>query len=247
MFALKALLSYLIVPPANLAVANFAGLLLLGQRPRLARWLIGISSVMLLLLGMPIVSGTLLLSLEQGLPLTVPADAPPSAIVILGGTMSRTAGPPPRFIVGRLTLQRLQTGAALYRKTDLPILVTGGKLASSAIPIAELMAHSLRRDFNVPVRWVEPRSRDTWQNAMFSAAILRAAGIRSVYVVTQPWHERRSLLAFRRAGLIATAAPTRTSQFYFSFPGSLMPDVNGWRGSFFAFHEWIGCVWYSLP
>ena len=40
------------------------------------------------------------------------------------------------------------------------------------------MRDSLTQDFQVPVRWVEDRSRDTWQNARDSAAILRANGHR---------------------------------------------------------------------
>lgn len=247
MFVLKSIVSYLILPPANLALAILVGLVLLRSRPCLARRIIGTSAVLLAVLGMPVVASAMLLSLEQGLPLTPPADAPPGAIVILGGTMGRTSGPPAHYIVGGLTLERLRAGAALYRKTHLPILVTGGKLAPDAPPIAALMARSLRQDFKVPVRWIEPRSRDTWENAEFSATILRAAGIRSVYVVTNSWHERRALIAFRHTGLIATAAPTATHRFFFSFPESLLPEADAWRNSFFAFHEWIGCVWYSLP
>ena len=50
-------------------------------------------------------------------------------------------------------------------------------------PIAAVMAQSLRDDFQTPVRWVEPRSHDTWENAEYSARILRANGIGSVQIV----------------------------------------------------------------
>lgn len=247
MFFLKSLLSYVILPPANLALAIVLGLLLLRKRPRLGHWIMGTAGVLLVLLGTPVVGDSLLLTLERRLPLTPPTDSPPGAIVILGGTMAETAGPPPGYIVGALTLQRLAAGAALYRKSHLPILVTGGKVARSGPPIGELMARSLEQDFSVPVRWVEDHSRDTWENAVFSAAILRTAGIHSVYVVTQPWHERRAIIAFRHAGLIATAAPTPLDRYSFVLPGSVLPTTSVWRRSFFAFHEWVGCVWYSLP
>ena len=62
------------------------------------------------------------------------------------------------------------------------------------------MADSLRDDFQVPVSWVEDASDDTWENAAFSAEILKKRGIHSVYVVTQGWHMRRAMLAFRHAG-----------------------------------------------
>lgn len=247
MFFLKWLLSYLILPPGNLVLMNFVGFLLLGKRPRLGRWIVGVTSALLILLGMPVVGDNLLVALEWNLPLTPPADAPPGAIVILSGTMTDVAGSPPGFAIGGLTLERLRAGAALYRKTRLPILVTGGPLAPGAPPISELMAQSLEHDFHVPVRWVETRSRDTWENAEFSARILRAAGIHSVYVVTNAWHERRSMIAFQHTGLIATAAPTLINRFPFGLPGGLLPTATTYRLSYFALHEWLGCVWYSLP
>jgi uncharacterized SAM-binding protein YcdF (DUF218 family) len=44
-----------------------------------------------------------------------------------------------------------------------------------------LMADSLVHDFQVPAQWVERESRDTWENARLSAAILHQQGITSVY------------------------------------------------------------------
>lgn len=247
MLFLKSLLSYLLLPPANLALAVLAGVLLLPWRPCLGRWVVGTATALWLLLGMPVIGDNLLLSLEQNLPLTPPPNAPPGAIVILGGTMDETAGRPPGFALGALTLERVRAGAALYRKTHLPILVTGGKLGSAAPALSVLMARSLEQDFQVPVRWIEPKSQDTWENAVLSAAMLRKAGIHSVYVVTHAWHERRALIAFRHAGLIATAAPTQRDRFSFGLPASVLPSPNVWLRSYFAVHEWVGCVWYSLP
>ncbi len=247
MFFLKSVISFLVLPPINLALAVFAGFLLLRTRPCLGRWIIGVASGLLLLLAMPAVSGFLIFALEQNLPLHPPADAPPGAIVILGGEMKQTGGAHPGFAVGPLTLERLRAGARLFRKTHLPVLVTGGVLKDNGPPIAELMARSLEQDFHVPVRWIEPRSRDTWQNAAYSAVILRKAGIRSVYVVTHAWHERRAMIAFRRAGLTATAAPVRLDRYALELPDSLVPTASAWLESFYALHEWVGCVWYSLP
>ena len=59
----------------------------------------------------------------------------------------------------------------------MPILVTGGALHEAEPPIATVMADSLVHDFQVPVQWIETASRDTWENAHLSAAILREQGI----------------------------------------------------------------------
>src|SRR6202042_2404125 len=99
-------------------------------------------------------------------------------------------------------------GAALHRKTGLPILVTGGIVQPDRPAVGTLMAASLSEDFQVPVAWVEDASVDTWENALLSAGILQTHHIRSVYLVTHGWHMRRAVMAFRHAGLVVTASPT---------------------------------------
>jgi uncharacterized SAM-binding protein YcdF (DUF218 family) len=129
----------------------------------------------------------------------------------------------------------------------LPILVSGGEVGKGAPPVAVLMRESLTRDFQVPVRWTEDRSRDTWENARDSAAILRAAGIGSIYLVTNAWHERRALMAFAGTGLTVTAAPTPLDRPAGPIPSDFVPQALSWEISFYALHEWIGCIWYALP
>ena len=243
---IKQLLVPFLVPPENLTLAILAGVLLWRVYPRFSRWLIGLSALLLLLLAMPAVSGPLLWSLEQGLPLTPPGDKPPGAIVILSAELARTGGAHPGVMVGLLTLERLRAGAALERRTHLPVLVSGGRLHRDLPPLAELMRESLIDDFQVPVRWTEDRSRDTWQNARDSAAILRANGIDSIYLVTHAWHERRALIAFRAAGLTVTAAPVLLDRLPTPMPDDFLPSAKSWLTSYYALHEWIGCLWYSL-
>ena len=56
-------------------------------------------------------------------------------------------------------------------------------------------------------QWLERRSRDTHENARYSAAILREAGIHVVLLVTHDIHQRRSLAEFTAAGIEAVSAP----------------------------------------
>lgn len=244
---LKSILIVLLLPPVNLVFAILAGVALLCIAPRLARWLIGVAALLLLVLAMPAVSGALTCALEVDLPMIPPPDKPPGAIVILGAEIIRTDGAHPGFTVGRLTLQRIRAGAALERKTQLPILVTGGKVSEDGPPVAVLMRESLTQDFQVPVRWIEDRSSDTWQNARDSAAILRANGIDSVYLVTNAWHERRALIAFAATGITVTAAPVLLDRWPRPIPADFVPQATEWETSYFALHEWIGCLWYKMP
>jgi uncharacterized SAM-binding protein YcdF (DUF218 family) len=246
---LSAIASVLLVPPVNLALLALAGVLLGWRCPRLGRWLALVSLLLLVGLAMPVTAGLLMNSLQASMIVAsaapIPPEMQPEAIIILGGDVAGLAGDR-RDDVGPLTLERLRAGAALARRTHLPLLVTGGVVNAEAPPVAVLMAQSLEQDFAMPARWVEPAARDTWENARRSATILRPAGITRVYVVTHAWHMRRALIAFRHSGLIAVAAPLAPGRTSSVTIGDFIPYVAAWRGSFYALHEWIGCAWYVL-
>lgn len=243
---IRLLLTELLVPPLSLAYLAIAGLLVARVRPRLG-WVIAWAGLIgLLALAIPAVGFTLMNALGLDLPLTPPPNDPPQAIVILSADISRIGRDKSAFGVGDLTLEREQAGAALARRTRLPVLVTGGVLNRDAPSIASLMADSMRDDFQVPVRWTETRSADTWENARFSADILRAAGIHSIYLVTNAWHMRRALLAFAPTGLVVTAAPTDLGRMPAYDAGDFIPRASVWHVSYYALHEWIGLAYYAL-
>ena len=244
--AFKEVAIALLVPPTSLLFLALLGLLVTWRYRRAGLLLTWIGVLGLLLLSTPAVGGMLLAALEQDLPLTPRDGQPPQAIVILGGDILRGGSRTPILHLGPLSLERVLAGAELGRRTGLPILVTGGKLHASDPPIGALMADSLEHDFQVPVKWVERASADTWQNAHLSAPILRADGVRSVYVVTEAWHMRRAIVAFRGTGITVTAAPTHFDRMPTPMLADFVPSANAWRASYFAMHEWIGLGWYSL-
>jgi len=235
----------LALPPNCFLYLALAGLLIAPRFRRLGYTAICVGLLTLTLLAMPVVSNALLVGLEQNLPLVPPANDMPQAIVILGGDLTRVTEAP-GAMSGRLTLDRLRAGAELQRRTGLPVLVTGGIVQPDRPAIADIMATSLRDDFGVKVKWVEDASVDTWQNASLSAEILRKENIHSVYVVTQAWHERRAVIAFRHSGLIMTAAPTSIEPPLDPQAFDFMPHTLSWEWSYYALHEWIGCLWYAI-
>ena len=243
---MKAVLEALALPPTLFVVLIVAGLRFRGRWQRLGRRVTWLSLIALILFGMPVVSGSLLLTLEPGLPTTPPADHPPQAIVVLTAEYTRAQDEPLGYRPGLLSLDRLRTAAALHRRTGLPILVSGGIGATGAPALADVMALSLKDDFQTPARWVETKSNDTWQNARFSAAILRANGITSIYLVTHSWHMRRALVAFHATGLTVTAAPTSLDEPLGPDFDDFIPRAAGWQTGYYAIHEWIGYAWYEL-
>lgn len=171
----------------------------------------------------------------------LPADV--QAIVILGaGTVDNLVDYDGQT-VSALALERLRAGARLAKAAARPVLVSGGVVWHGA-PEAVLMAEALA-EYGVPVRWVEPRSRDTADNARESAALLGAAGIRRVALVTHAFHMRRSMEEFRRAGLTPLAAPTMIK----AAAGEVnvldfVPGTHAFQQSRIALHEWLG--WLAL-
>jgi uncharacterized SAM-binding protein YcdF (DUF218 family) len=248
---MRNLLVPLAMPPIGLVLLIVTGLLLGHRRSRqswfrLGRILSWTGVVTLLLMGLPILSGNALVALESGYSTMPDAEHPPQAIIVLSAEEIRSHQEPLGARPGLMTLDRLRAAAALQRQTGLPILVSGGTTQFDVTPLAEVMARSLQQDFRVPVRWVEARSLDTWQNARFSADILRPEGISSVYLVTHAWHMRRAVLAFEGTGLRVPAAPTTRDD-----PPSLeihnfLPRTGGWDTGFLALHEWIGYAFYRL-
>ena len=242
---LKSLVLTLGLPPICFLYLAVLGVAIVRRHRRGGQVLVCLGLAGLVVLSLPVIAGSLIIALEQNLPVEPPANAMPEAIVVLGGDVARDTGAP--FVIpGYLTLDRLRTGAALHRRTGLPILVTGGLVLPDRPAIARVMADSLREDFQVPVKWIEDASVDTWENAALSAVILKQQGIRSVYVVTQGWHMRRAILAFRHAGLIVTAVPTSINPPITLEPSDFMPRASAWALSYYGLHEWIGCAWYSI-
>jgi len=195
----------------------------------------------------PLVAGLLLASLEDDARDGGPMPPGLGAIIILGGDVSHgRASETGSLGVGLLTLERLRDGAALHRATGLPILVTGGPLGRGQVPLADLMARSLREDFGLPVRWIETQARDTRENAVRATAMLRADGVAAALLVTQAWHMPRARDSFSRLGFTVAAAPVRRGVIPSVDPLSFVPRADHLIDTWFVAHEWAGRLFYEL-
>ncbi len=231
----------LILPPAGPLLVGFAGLvLLLASYTVAGTALIAASLATLYLLSAPLTGRPLMRMLDRYPPLD-PDGARAGAIVILDAGRRRAPADRGGDAVSGLTLDRLFEGARVYRRLEAPVLVSGNGAR-------ELMAEVLYESFGVPVRWIEPESRNTWENATCSARVLRAEGIDSVVLVTHYWHMPRAAAAFRRTGLTVTPAPLGfegTLRMESGLKG-LIPSPQVLYSSYLALHEWIGILWYRL-
>lgn len=232
-----------LLPPLNLLLVGGLGLLLLKRRRRLGKAMIGFSLAALCVLATPFVAGKMLDALKP--PATPLTGTEADAIVILGGGRYADTLEYGGDTVGRLTLERVRYGAWLARKLGKPLLVTGGS-PEGGQPEGQLMRAVLEHEFGVKVRWVEERSNTTRENAMFSAKLLKMAGIRRIYLVSHAWHLPRALPEFEREGLLVVAAGTGYSLDHGPTLMDFVPSAKGLYDSYLAMHEGIGLVWYRF-
>jgi uncharacterized SAM-binding protein YcdF (DUF218 family) len=237
-----------LMPPNLFLLAALIGTILAWRSRRLGLILATAAIVSLYLLSTPLVAHSLIRATEAlaGAIPRVPATRPPAAIIVLGADMRAGAGAGEPDSVGAVTLERLSEAARLERRRHLPILVSGGRVGSGEASLADVMRTALIDDFRVPVAWREDRSRNTWENAAFSAAILRRAGVPAALVVTQPWHMTRALWSFAANGYPVSAAPTQDARPQPASAASLLPQVPSLLDSTHALHELIGLLWYQI-
>ncbi|HEU4728874.1 MAG TPA: YdcF family protein [Kofleriaceae bacterium] len=121
------------------------------------------------------------------------------AIVVLGARLG------PGGTLSPVLAERVAAAAALWRAGGGRFVVaTGGVTGGAPRAEADAIADGLRA-LGVPDVITERASQTTRDNALLTRPLLEARGARSLWVVTQPFHGRRSARLFRRAGFEAHA------------------------------------------
>ena len=235
-FYSRKVLQTLVLPPLGPLLVAFAGLLLLRRSPRLGRALAWLGFTALLLLSMRIVSSGLLAALDDSGPLDFAAARTAQAIVIPGGGTRRDAPEYGGDTVGQFTLERVRYGAWVARRTGLPVLVSGGVVYDGTAE-ARVMQQTLTNEFGVAVKWEESQSRNTHENALRSAEMLRKDAVRRIVLIAHGLDMRRMRAEFEAAGLEVVPAPTMLTDAKFKGPGDLIPNAGALRQSHLALYE----------
>lgn len=245
MLWLKLLVKVLVLPPNGPLLAVVAGIALAGRWPRLGRRIAGAGLIILVVLSMPIVGAWMIERLDRTPPLDVRKPTDAQAIVVLGGGVRRYAAEYQRATISGITLARVRYGAYVARSTGLPILVSGG--AARDLPAeAPLMRKALVDEFGVPVRWVEAKSRDTHENAVNSAALLKASGISRVILVGHSFDFPRTRKEFEAAGISVIPAPINVPSTAEVSALDFVPSLGGMQLSYFATYELLANALYAM-
>ena len=207
--------------------------------------------VLLLLCNLPVTTKMLMNSLqtepaltEQNLKNTLKkADA----LVVLGGGQRRMTPEFEHDTASEFTLERARYAAWIAKRTGLPLIISGGKLAKDSRPIAEIMQEILQKEFVVIVDHVEGESRNTFENAQNTAVLLKENKMKTVALVTHAWHMQRAKKAFEHFDINVIPAPTAFyGQSQTLSITDFAPSANALHYSSLAFHEIAGQFWYDL-
>lgn len=174
------------------------------------------------------------------------AWAPRNAIVLLGAGAERAADG--TVEPGEPAHSRINEALALYRECKASgmgcrLEVSGGDARHIGEPEAAVYAAVLERMGVVAADLLlEPRSMNTWQNAQFSAPLLRGYGAQRVLLVSSATHLRRASLYFAHFGIATT--PVRSDW--------LKERMDWWPQSWnfavtdLALHEYVGVLRYHV-
>ena len=234
-----------LVPPTVLillaALAAWATL----WRPHVGIAITIVATSLLYVAALPVVAARMIEEVEIK-PVEKPDFSGAQAIVVLGGGVHPGDGDKVPDTLGPWSLERVVLAAHAYKQLNLKITVSGGQVGGAHISEASLMKAALEGEFHVPVTWIEETSRTTYENAVFTAKLLRPAGVSTIVLVTQAWHMRRALWAFERAGLHAIPYPAPLTYDEKDRMADYVPSIGALERSYHALHEAIGLAYYRL-
>lgn len=226
-----------------LALGALALLLACGQCKR-GSWLLGLLAW--LWLGgwsLPVTSHYLRGLLELPYPAVAPVKLPQAqAIVVLGGGI-RPAEHGQTLADLSSAADRVWHAARLFHAGKAPLLILSGgsNPAVSATSEAKAM-RGLLTDLGVPdtALLLEEHSRNTQQNAQFTADLLRQRDLSRILLVTSAVHMPRAVPLFEGQGFTVIPATTdHEARQHFSSMDWL-PDASALDGSARAIKELVG-------
>ncbi|KQP59565.1 YdcF family protein [Methylobacterium sp. Leaf112] len=252
-FPFSKLIFFVITPSNALILAVVAGMLLIavGRWRRFGRVLAGAAGLGLLVAGFSPLALWVALPLEDRFPAFVDDGTPVTGIVVLGGGVeTRLSAARDQFVVNDAGERQLALIDLSRRYPDARLAFTGGSAALRPGEVSEAEIVGRTADgLGLPrTRLIlENRSRNTRENAAFTADLVKPKPGERWLLVTSAWHMPRAVGCFRAAGFTVaaypvdyrTAGPRDAVRFNsFASDGLALLDV--------VVKEWIGLVVYRL-
>jgi len=200
------------------------------------------------------VPSAIALALSAGYHPFTAADAPGAgrtALVVLGAEAIRIDGWDEHLslsLMSSVAASRVLEAWRVYRLIAPAVVVSSGGVpheGESSVPSGENMRDELVR-LGIPDSRiiVETASRDTHDEAVIIAPMLRERGIEHLVLVTSQTHMRRSLAVFRAQGWSAVPAIAPDPAFAAGWRAWLLPSTEGLDLSHQVMHELLGLPYY---
>jgi len=237
LFAFKKLVEFAIFPPGIIIIA-FLIIAYFARRTKLASIFSLFCAAVLYALSIQPVSNYLLKPLESAY--TQPKDLKANCIVVLsaGSYNSKT--------LDADSLNRLVSGYILYRKTHLPIILSGG-YATSTTATADIMKNLLiELGVNPKDIIVDAESNDTNQNALNTSMLCKKYNFNTIILVTSAYHMKRAVFLFKKTKLTVIPYPTDYKENYNYNVYSYFPTLSNLLKSSEALREDLGYLYYKL-
>jgi uncharacterized SAM-binding protein YcdF (DUF218 family) len=169
------------------------------------------------------------------------------AIVVLAANVDPARLHFPIALPDRDTYARCRYAAWLYSSwRTLPVFVSGGNRSAGQPSFADAMAHVLKSE-GVPASDIvlDDRSLNTWENAVFTAELLRQRNITRIVLVVDALSMMRAERCFRSQGIEVIPAPILQVSVSMT-ARDLIPSWRALRLNEVALHEIVGLAWYKL-
>ena len=245
-------LGWLLFAPLNLCLLlALAGLVALSWAPRAGRILALLAIAALMIMTFSPLGKLMLRPLEARFPVPSLETPAPYGIMVLGGAIDDEL----TIKHGKVDLlegaSRLTEAALLAKRfPDAKVFYTSGSAyANGGVSHEADEARDLLIGLGIDKEriGIETQSRNTDENARFSAAILKPRPGQVWWLVTSAYHMPRSMGLFRKAGFDVVAYPVdfRTYGDDRDYRAQLL-RVNELSLFDLALHEWTGLTAYRL-
>jgi uncharacterized SAM-binding protein YcdF (DUF218 family) len=253
MFFTASKIFWFVAEPVSLAiVVGVLGILLGFTRFARAGRAVMAGAIIVLAGGLLTPLGAVLLRpLEERFP-PPPADIPaPAGIIVLGGAVDTEKSEARGQIYFRPDAARMTAGVELARRYPSARLVftggSGGLLGEG--PAEAIGARKLWLSLGVPEERMmfEAKSRNTWENALFTRDLVKPKPGETWLLVTSAWHMPRSVGIFQHLGFDVIPYPVAYRTFGdardFLRPTRVFDKVIMLD---YGVREWVGLLAYRL-
>ena len=253
MFFSASKIFWLVAEPVSLAIfVGLLGIILLFTRfARAGRALTAGGMIALAVGSLTPVGAMLLRPLENRFPQPSAPLPRPTGIIVLGGAVDTDKSEARHQVYLDADAARMTTGFELARRYPHAQLVfTGGSGGFPRERLAEaISARDLWLSLGVPAEQMvfEEKSRNTWENAVFTRDLVKPKPGETWLLVTSAWHMPRSAGIFRHIGFPVVPYPVAYRTFgdgrdfqVFASPIDRLSMLD------LGVREWIGLLAYRL-